>query len=57
MILTLVPLPLAPPPPLPVSAVELAASLAQAVSEESASRPAAAREAYLAVLRMRFTSL
>jgi hypothetical protein len=41
MILTVSPL---PPPPLPVSAVEPAASLAQAVSEERASRPAAARE-------------
>ncbi|MGX1241306.1 hypothetical protein RKD46_002410 [Streptomyces pseudovenezuelae] len=35
----------------------LAASLAQAVSEERASRPAAARVVYLAVLRMEFTSL
>src|SRR4051812_15711358 len=50
MILTFVPL---PSPLLPASAeVLLAASLAQAVSEVRASRPDAASEAYLAVLRM-----
>lgn len=55
MILTFSPLP-SPLPPEPEEAV-LAASLAQAVSEERASSPAAASAAYLAVLRMRFTSL
>src|SRR3954471_8595174 len=50
MILTFSPLP-SPLLPEPVEAV-LAASLAQAVSEERASRPEAARAAYLAVLRM-----
>jgi hypothetical protein len=43
-------------PPEPVEVV-LAASLAQAVREETASRPAAARVLYLTDLRMTFTSL
>src|SRR3954470_10879266 len=51
MILTCSPLP--PPPLLPESAVELAASLAQAVSEVRASSPAAANAGYRAVMRMR----